>query len=177
MPEHRTIAPSTVLRHGSLQRSGRACGSDVRHMAGSPALLGFGIDSFVESLSGMVMIWRFSHSAEDEHKERMAIKLVGVSLIVLATYVAYEAATSDYLREARPKRRGLSHRGHLVNDHAVAVPTQAAHGPALGSRSLATDAKQTLGCIMLSVALLIGTGLHYMTGIWQADPIAGLRRG
>ena len=65
-------------------------------MAGSPALLGFGIDSFVESLSGMVMIWRFSHSAEDEHKERMAIKLVGVSLIVLATY-AYEAATTSII--------------------------------------------------------------------------------
>ena len=45
---------------------------------------------------------------------------------------------------------------------------------ALRSRSLATDAKQTLACIMLSVALLVGTGLHYVTGVWQADPIAAL---
>jgi divalent metal cation (Fe/Co/Zn/Cd) transporter len=44
----------------------------------------------------------------------------------------------------------------------------------LRSRSLAADAKQTLACVMLSVALLIGTGLHYMIGLWQADPIAGL---
>src|SRR4051812_30879932 len=74
-------------------------------LAGSPALLGFGIDSFVESLSGMVMIWRFSHSAEDEHIERTAIKLVGASLIVLATYVTYEAATMLY--NSQPPDRSI----------------------------------------------------------------------
>jgi divalent metal cation (Fe/Co/Zn/Cd) transporter len=44
----------------------------------------------------------------------------------------------------------------------------------IGSLSLATDAKQTLACIMLSVALLIGSGLHHTMGLWQADPVAGL---
>jgi divalent metal cation (Fe/Co/Zn/Cd) transporter len=45
---------------------------------------------------------------------------------------------------------------------------------AVGSKSLATDAKQTLACVLLSFALLIGTGLHYAAGLWQADPLAGL---
>jgi divalent metal cation (Fe/Co/Zn/Cd) transporter len=45
---------------------------------------------------------------------------------------------------------------------------------ALQSRSLAADAKQTLACMLLSGALLAGSGLHYLSGIWQADPIAGL---
>jgi divalent metal cation (Fe/Co/Zn/Cd) transporter len=44
----------------------------------------------------------------------------------------------------------------------------------VGSKSLATDAKQTLACVLLSFALLIGTGLHYAAGLWQADPVAGL---
>jgi divalent metal cation (Fe/Co/Zn/Cd) transporter len=45
---------------------------------------------------------------------------------------------------------------------------------AIRSTSLAADAKQTLGCIMLSVALLIGSGTHYFFGVWQADPLAGV---
>ncbi|HEX5472726.1 MAG TPA: cation transporter, partial [Lacipirellulaceae bacterium] len=45
---------------------------------------------------------------------------------------------------------------------------------AIESRSLAADAKQTLACAMLSVALLVGTGMHYLLGFWQTDPIAGL---
>ncbi|MGC2691068.1 MAG: cation transporter, partial [Desulfobaccales bacterium] len=44
----------------------------------------------------------------------------------------------------------------------------------LGSASLKADSKQTLACGLLSVALLIGLGLNYLYGLWQADPIFGL---
>ncbi len=47
-------------------------------------------------------------------------------------------------------------------------------GKSLGSASLMADSKQTLACAMLSVALLIGLGLNYWFGIWQADPGIGL---
>jgi divalent metal cation (Fe/Co/Zn/Cd) transporter len=47
-------------------------------------------------------------------------------------------------------------------------------GRSLGSASLMADSKQTLACAMLSLALLIGLGLNYLYGIWQADPIIGL---
>jgi divalent metal cation (Fe/Co/Zn/Cd) transporter len=105
----------------------------------------------------------------------MAIKLVGVSLIVLATYVAYEAATALYYRDP-PDRSvvGLVIAAISLMTMPLLYLLKRRTAQSLGSRSLATDAKQTLGCIMLSVALLIGTGSHYMTGIWQADPIAGL---
>jgi divalent metal cation (Fe/Co/Zn/Cd) transporter len=141
----------------------------------SSALLGFGIDSFVESLSGTVMIWRFSRAAEDERREPAAIRLVGISLIILAAYVAYEAVTALYYREP-PER---SPAGVIVAVLSLAVmPTlyvlKRRTARALNSRSLAADAKQTLACLMLSVALLAGTGLHYLTGFWQADPIAAL---
>ena len=77
-------------------------------LAGSSALLGFGIDSFVESLSGGVMIWRFTRTGhltteEAERRELIAIRLVGVSLIVLGGYVMYESATSLYFGE-KPTR-------------------------------------------------------------------------
>ncbi len=144
-------------------------------LAGSPALLGFGIDSFVESLSGMVMIWRFSHPAEDERREQTAIRLIGVSLVILAAYVAYDAATALAYRE--PPERSMV--GLIIAAISlVAMPIlyllKRRTAAALHSRSLAADAKQTLACAMLSVALLIGTGLHYTIGLWQADPVAGL---
>src|SRR4051812_9893790 len=74
--------------------------------AGSPALLGFGIDSFVESLSGLVMLWRFSRTERGETREATAIRLVGVSLIALAAYVAYEAGIALYFRE--PPERSIA---------------------------------------------------------------------
>jgi hypothetical protein len=64
--------------------------------AGSPSLFGFGVDSFVESLSGLVMVWRFRTG---EHREQTAIRLVGLALVVLALYVAYESATQLYFGE------------------------------------------------------------------------------
>ncbi len=149
-------------------------------LSGSSALLGFGLDSFVESLSGGVMIWRFSWTGrlsivEREQRERIAIRLVGVSLIVLGGYVIYESAEKLYFRES-PDRSPVGLIIAIVSLIAMPVLYVAKRrtATAIGSRSLATDAKQTLGCILLSMALLVGTGLHYWVGIWRADPIAGL---
>ena len=142
--------------------------------AGSPAILGFGIDSFVESLSGAVMVWRFSGGGK-EHREKTAIRLVGIALILLAIYVAYEAATALY-RSEPPERSivGLIIAAVSLVTMPVLYVLKRRTAQEIESRSLATDAKQTLACIMLSIALLIGTGLHYATGVWQADPLAAL---
>jgi divalent metal cation (Fe/Co/Zn/Cd) transporter len=141
--------------------------------AGSPALVGFGIDSFVESLSGLVMVWRFSGSGE--HRERHAVRLVGFALAILALYVAYESVAS--LLDADPP--GTSLVGILVAVASLVVMPilyvlKRRVAKALAARSLLADATQTLGCICLSVALLVGLGLNYAFGLWQADPIAGL---
>jgi divalent metal cation (Fe/Co/Zn/Cd) transporter len=143
-------------------------------LAGSPALLGFGIDSFVESLSGLVMIWRFSGAA-DHRREKTAVRLAGVSLIVLATYVAYEATTALYF-DKPPERSivGIIIAAVSLVTMPVLYVLKRRVASEIGSRSLATDAKQALACIMLSVALLVGSGLHYTTGLWQADPVAAL---
>jgi len=148
--------------------------------AGSSALLGFGIDSFVESMSGMVMIWRFARasgltSEEAERKEQLAIRLVGLSLLVLAGYVVYESATILWFGES-PERSpaGLLIAIASLISMPILYVLKRRTAAAIQSRSLATDAKQTLACVMLSVALLAGSALHYLLGFWQADPIAGL---
>ncbi|MEX2308546.1 MAG: cation transporter [Pirellulales bacterium] len=175
MPKHRDIA--LILSYVTVAYNVLEGLVSVvfARLADSPALLGFGIDSFVESLSGAVMIWRFSRPAEDTRREQQAIRLVGVSLVVLAAYVAYEAATSLYFGE--PPRRSVV--GLIIAALSLIVMPilfvlKQRTAKALESRSLAVDAKQTLACMLLSVALLFGTGLHYVTGFWKADPLAAL---
>jgi len=65
-------------------------------LAGSVALVGFGLDSFVESLSGFIMIWRFKKHGkvseqEEEVIENKALRYVGYTFIILSFYIAYES--------------------------------------------------------------------------------------
>jgi divalent metal cation (Fe/Co/Zn/Cd) transporter len=68
-------------------------------LAGSIALIGFGADSLIESLSGGILLWRLYGSEAGERRERLALKLVGVSFLVLAGYVAVDASASLVSRE------------------------------------------------------------------------------
>lgn len=147
-------------------------------LSDSSALLGFGVDSFVESLSGLVMVWRFSQKGNSElveQRERTAIRLVGASLVVLAVYVAFEAGTALYMGEP-PKRTlaGIFIAGLSLVMMPLLYVLKRRTAARIGSASLAADAQQTLACLLLSVALLIGTGLHYTLGWWRADPLVGL---
>jgi len=148
--------------------------------SGSIALVGFGLDSFVESLSGGVMIWRFARPgrltpAEEARREERAIRWVGVTFLVLAAYVLYESAKKLWYREAPdPSLVGII----IALVSIVAMPAlfwlKHRTGRELGSRSLMADARQTLACFFLSVALLVGLGLNYLGGYWQADPVVGV---
>ena len=175
MAEHRTVALALSYVTVGYNLLEGLVSVAFAVVAGSPALLGFGVDSFVESLSGLVMIWRFSSSAHDQRREKIAVRLAGASLIVLAAYVIYEALTALYYRE--PPDRSIV--GLIIAVVSLVVMPilyvlKRNTAAALGSRSLLIDATQTLTCILLSVALLVGTGLHYLLGWWQADPLAGL---
>jgi divalent metal cation (Fe/Co/Zn/Cd) transporter len=150
------------------------------YLAGSIALVGFGLDSFVESLSGGVMIWRFRPHAnlteeEEERLEKKAIRLVGYTFFILAAYVLYESVKKLLFQEApAPSLLGII----IALVSLIVMPglfyIKYQTGKSLGSASLMADSKQTLACAMLSLALLIGLGLNYLYGIWQADPIIGL---
>jgi divalent metal cation (Fe/Co/Zn/Cd) transporter len=151
-------------------------------VAGSIALIGFGVDSFVETVSGLVLIWRLSAEArgrldEDavEAVERRAERLVGVAFLVLAAYVGFEAIRSLIGQESPD----ASPVGIVLTAVSIAVMVWLARakrqvGEDLGSRALIADAKQTYACWYLSVVTLTGLALNAAVGWWWADPVAAL---
>jgi divalent metal cation (Fe/Co/Zn/Cd) transporter len=149
-------------------------------MAGSIALVGFGLDSFIESLSGGVMIWRFSQhgkiSVEAEQKiERKAAKLVGYTFFILAAYVLFESLKKLLARETpQPSLFGIIIAVVSLIVMPILFYAKYRLGKKIGSKSLVADSKQTLACVFLSASLLVGLGLNYLFGFWQADPIVGL---
>jgi len=149
-------------------------------LAGSIALIGFGLDSFVESLSGSVMIWRFRKheqmsEEEEERIEAKAVRLIAYTFFILGAYVLYESVKKLYLQEMPdPSLFGIIIAIVSIIVMPVLFYMKYRTGKTINSRSLVADSKQTLVCCILSVALLIGLGLNYLYGFWQADPIVGL---
>lgn len=149
-------------------------------LAGSIALIGFGMDSFVESLSGSVMIWRFRKHGqmskeEEERIEAKAVKLIAYTFFILGAYVLYESLKKLYFQDIpEPSLFGIIIAIASIIVMPVLFYMKYRTGKTINSRSLVADSKQTLVCCILSVALLIGLGLNYLYGFWQADPIVGL---
>ncbi len=148
-------------------------------MADSIALIGFGLDSFVESISGGIVIWRFRlhgkiSEEEEEKAERKAARFIGYTFFILAVYVLYESVKKLYLREvADPSLFGILIAMISLITMPVLFFLKYRTGRQMGSRSLVADSKETLACSFLSLALLVGLGLNYLFGLWQADPIIG----
>jgi cation diffusion facilitator family transporter len=149
--------------------------------AGSVALLGFGADSVVESLSGLVLLWRLRaerRGADREAVERIEVRaerLVGLSLLALAAFVAIGASTrllAGERPEASPVGMALAAVSLVVMWWLARAKGRLAVD--LGSRSLAADAFQTTACFWLSVIVLVGVGLNAVLGWWWADPLAAL---
>jgi divalent metal cation (Fe/Co/Zn/Cd) transporter len=146
--------------------------------AGSIALVGFGVDSFVETSSGAVMLWRFQPRADraaDERAEARALRLVGLSLLALAAYVVWEAGTS-LLRREGPEASVPGIVIALVSLGVMPVLARRKRrvAAALGSRALEADSFQTTACTYLSAILLVGLVLNALFGLWWADPVAAL---
>jgi divalent metal cation (Fe/Co/Zn/Cd) transporter len=148
-------------------------------IASSVALVGFGLDSFIESISGGIMVWRFSqtHLSEPEERtvEARAVKLVGWSFFVLAAYVLFEAVKKLATREApAPSLFGIIIAATSLVVMPVLYLAKQRTGRRIGSRSLLADSRQTLACALMSLALLLGLLANRLFGFWQADPIVGL---
>ena len=147
--------------------------------AGSVALLGFGVDSFVESASGSIIVWRLlaegtrTDAEAIEAIERRARKLVGFSLFALAAFVAADAVKTLALQEhPEPSAVGIA-----VTTVSIGVMWWLARAKrrtaiALGSRAMEADAFQTTACWWLSLIVLGGIGVNAITGWWWADPVA-----
>lgn len=145
--------------------------------AGSIALVGFGFDSFIESGSGGALLWRLhlDQPQRREEAEKFALKLVGISFLVLAAYVAIDAAKSLIKREP-PE---ASYLGIAIAALSLVVMPLLARAKRrvakeIHSHAMEADARQTDICTYLSAILLGGLLLNAVVGWWWADPVAAL---
>ena len=145
-------------------------------LAGSIALVGFGADSLVEALAGLVVVWLFTGGRTgSQPAERRAQQLIALSFFVLAAYVATEA-TRTLIAGDHPKASWIG-----VGLAAFTAPTmpllaraKRQIGQQLNSSATVKESAQTMLCAYLSIALLVGLLLNALAGWWWADPGAAL---
>jgi divalent metal cation (Fe/Co/Zn/Cd) transporter len=147
-------------------------------LAGSIALVGFGLDSAVEVAASLAAVWRLARDAEEagrEAAERQALRWFGAGFLLLAAYVGAEAVGSLMGRRApeeSPVGIGLAALSLVVMPLLARAKRRVA--ARLGSGALEAETRQTELCAYLSAILLAGLGLNAWLGWWWADPVAGL---
>ena len=147
-------------------------------LAGSVALLGFGVDSVIEVSASVAAQWRLRADFDHAHSarvERISVRVIGWSFLALALYVSIDSAKSLLLAEHPDKSVfGIA----ILALSAVVMPLLARAkrrvARALQSRTLEAEATQTSLCAYLSVIALAGVALNAAAGWWWADPVAAL---
>lgn len=149
--------------------------------AESVALIGFGLDSVIETAAAWVLLWRLLVEARGapeevvERTEHRVHQFVGVTFIVLAAYVSAQAAWTLWAQEA-PEESWVG--VALAAVSLVLMPLvslgKLRAADEIGSAALRAEAKETLACSYLSLALLVGLGANATLGWWWADPVAAL---
>jgi divalent metal cation (Fe/Co/Zn/Cd) transporter len=148
-------------------------------LVGSPALLGFGLDSGVESLSGSVVLWRLYAERRDPERaavvEQRALRLIGATFFALAAFITFDSIRSLTSGD----EPGTSVVGIVLTAVSVVVMQWLARakrrvGIAMGSKAVEADSAQTSACVYLSIIVLVGLLLNAAIGWWWADPLAAL---
>jgi len=147
-------------------------------IAGSISLVGFGLDSFIEVMSGAALLWRVSVDADEERRElneRRALRMVGVCFLLLALYITYESVTDLWLKQA-PEHSVPGIILACVSLAVMPILSRAKRkvGRELNSVAMQADAKQTDFCVYLSAILVSGLVLNALFNFWWADPVGAL---
>lgn len=145
-------------------------------LAGSVALLGFGLDSVIEGLASVIIVWRFTGTRTvSETAEARAQKAVAVTFFLLAPYIAYEAvATLIRGDKAETSWLGIG----LAVASLIVMPVLGIAkrnlGRKLGSAATSGEGSQNLLCAYLAAAVLVGLLANTLFGWWWLDPAVGL---
>jgi divalent metal cation (Fe/Co/Zn/Cd) transporter len=150
-------------------------------VAGSIALLGFGLDSVIECVAAGVLLWRLRVEARGaepevvERAERRVHRVLGATFLALAVYVTIQALATLWRAEAPDE----SVVGIVLAAASLVVMPLVAWGKLraareMGSAALRAEARETLACSYLSLALLLGLVANAVAGWWWADPAAAL---
>src|SRR4051794_27667218 len=182
--------PAQTAERAKLQRQARwlAWGGIAWHFiefgiavgagiaASSIALLGFGIDSLIESLAGFVVLWLFTgRRLNSPTAERRAQQMIAISFYILAAYIGVEAIRS-FVGGHEPDASwvGIGLAAFTAATMPLLAIAKRRIGHKLGSSAAVQEASQTQLCAYLSVALLIGLGANALLGWWWADPLTAL---
>jgi divalent metal cation (Fe/Co/Zn/Cd) transporter len=145
-------------------------------LAGSIALLGFGLDSAIEALASVIVIWRFTGTRRlSQDAERHAQRLVAISFFLLAPYIAQDAIRT-LINGEHPHTSWL---GIGLSISSIIVMPQLAHakhriGQRLGSGATTGEGTQNLLCAYLAAGVLVSLALNAALGLWWADPAVAL---
>jgi divalent metal cation (Fe/Co/Zn/Cd) transporter len=145
-------------------------------VAGSIALIGFGIDSAIEGVASLVIVWRFTgHRLHSHAAEERAQKLVAVQFFLLAPYVAVEAVRYLVIgHEAETSVLGMV----LTATSLIGMPflgvAKQRLADTLGSSATHGEGAQNLLCAYLAGAVFLGLAGNAVFGWWWLDPIAAL---
>jgi divalent metal cation (Fe/Co/Zn/Cd) transporter len=149
--------------------------------ADSIALLGFGLDSYIECAAATVLLWRLALEARGanpeavERSEQRIHRFVGATFFALALYVLAQASWTLWHHEAPEE----SFVGMLLAAASLVIMPLVSWGKlhtakVINSAVLRSEAKETLACSYLSFTLLLGLVANAAAGWWWADPIAAL---
>ena len=148
-------------------------------VAGSIALVGFGVDSYVEVFAASVILWRLGrerHGHElSEAAERRAVRLIAITFLVLGAGVGVESIRKLAVG-AEPDESWFGIGLAIVSLVVMPLLARAKRrvGEQLGSRAVTADATETALCVWLSAIVLTGLAANSVFGWWWADPLAGL---
>ena len=145
-------------------------------LAGSIALVAFGLDSAIEGFASLVIVWRLTGGRlHSPAAERRAQKLVAVQFFLLAPYVAAQAARALVTAE-KPETTwvGIA----LVTSSLIGMPAlglaKQRLARKLGSVATYGEGTQNLLCAYLAAAVLVGLLGNALFGLWWLDPVAAL---
>jgi divalent metal cation (Fe/Co/Zn/Cd) transporter len=157
-----------------LVEAGVAIGAGV--VAGSVALVGFGADSLIEAVAGVVVLWLMGGGrSASAAAERRAQQLIAASFVLLAAYVGV-AAVRDLLSSHQPDASWVGI-GLAVVTLLTMPPLAIAKrrvGERLHSSATASESRQTMLCAYMSAALLVGLAANAIADLWWADPAVAL---
>jgi divalent metal cation (Fe/Co/Zn/Cd) transporter len=175
---HRAARQARLLSWFSLAWMGAegAIAVTAGVLAGSIALIGFGIDSAIEGLASLVIVWRFTGTRLlSETAEHRAQKLVAVQFFLLAPYVGGEAI-HKLISGEHPETSWLG--VALTASSLIVMPVLGVAkrhlAVQLGSIATKGEGMQNILCAYLAGAVLIGLLGNTLLGLWWLDPLAGL---
>lgn len=149
--------------------------------SGSAALIGWGLDSIIEVISGSTLWWRFQGELKGikeekvKKREKITLFVIATSFLVVSVFITYDSITKLVNNEtAKWSTMGLTILIISLVVNPILIWYKRKYGKRLDSKELIADSKDTFVCLYQTVAVLLGLLAAQYLGWWWADPIAAL---